>query len=101
MILTGIGVYAFNTKDPEAAAAREKIARIVTENPYVLQMHGFFMDKEEKLLRFDIIVSFDAGDRRQVYREACEKVQREYPDYTLQVAMDMDFSEINESQKKR
>ena len=100
VILTGIGVYAFNTKDPEAAAAREKIARIVTEDPHVLQMHGFFMDKEEKLLRFDIIVSFDAGDRRQVYREACEKVQREYPDYTLQVAMDMDFSEISESRKK-
>ena len=100
VILTGIGVYAFNTKDPEAAAAREKIARIVTADPNVLQMHGFFMDKEEKILRFDIIVSFDAGDRRQVYREACEKVQKEYPDYTLQVAMDMDFSEINESQKK-
>ena len=99
VILTGIGVYAFNTKDPEAAAAREKIARIVTEDPHVLQMHGFFMDKEEKILRFDIIVSFDAGDRRQVYREACEKVQKEYPDYTLQVAMDMDFSEISESPK--
>ena len=100
VILTGIGVYAYNTKDPEAAAAREKITRIVTAIPHVLQMHGFFMDKEEKLLRFDIIVSFDAGDRRQVYREACEKVQKEYPDYTLQVAMDMDFSEINENRKK-
>ena len=32
--------------------------------------------------------------------EACEKVQKEYPEYTLQVAMDMDFSEINELQKK-
>ena len=100
VILTGIGIYAFNTKDPEASAARDKIARIVTEIPHVLQMHGFFMDREEKILRFDIIVSFDAGDRRQVFREACEKVQREFPDYTLQVAMDMDFSEITESQKK-
>ena len=99
VILTGIGVYAFNTKDPEAAAAREKIDRIVTEDPHVLQMHGFFMDKEEKLLRFDLIVSFDAADRRQVFREACDKVRKEYPDYTLQAAMDMDFSEITESQK--
>ena len=57
------------------------------------------MDKEEKILRFDIIVSFDAEDRRQVYREVCEKVQKEYPDYTLQAAMDMDFSEIVEPQK--
>ncbi len=96
VILTGVGVYAFNTRDPEITAAREKIGRIVTEDPHVLQMHGFFMDKEEKALRFDIIVSFDAADRRQVFREACEKVQKEYPDYTLQAAMDMDFSEISE-----
>ena len=95
--LTGIGVYAINTKDPEAAAVRDRIAQIVTANPYVLQMHGFFMDKAEKTLRFDIIVSFDAGDRRQVFREACEKVQKEFPDYTVQAAMDMDFSEIVES----
>ncbi len=101
VILTGIGVYAYNTKDPEAAAARENVAHIVTSIPHVLQMHGFFMDKEEKLLRFDIIVSFDAADRRQVYQQACEAVQKAYPGYTLQVAMDMDFSEITEPHHKR
>ena len=93
VILTAIGVYSVNTKDPEAAAAREKVLALVTENPHVLQMHGFYLDKAEKTLRFDIVVSFDAKDRREVYREICEKVQREYPDYTLQVAMDTDFSE--------
>ena len=98
VLLTGVGVYAFNTKDPEAAAARERIARIVTEDPHVLQMHGFFMDKEEKVLRFDLVVSFDAGDRRAAFREACERVQEAYPDYSLQASMDMDFSEIGESQ---
>ena len=41
VILTAIGVYSINTKDPEAAAAREKVLRIVTEDPHVLQMHGF------------------------------------------------------------
>ena len=93
VILTAIGVYSINTKDPEAAAAREKVLRIVTEDPHVLQMHGFYLDREEKTLRFDIVVSFDAKDRRLVHREICEKVQKEFPDYTLQVAMDTDFSE--------
>ncbi len=93
VILSAIGVYSVNTKDADAVSARENVLRIVMSNPYVLQMHGFNLDKEEKTLRFDIVVSFDAGDRRQVYREICEKVQREYPDYTLQVAMDTDFSE--------
>jgi divalent metal cation (Fe/Co/Zn/Cd) transporter len=93
VILTAVGVYSINTKDPKAAAAREKVRQIVKENPYVLQMHGFYLDEAEKILRFDIVVSFDAGDRKQVYREVCENVQKEYPDYTLQVAMDSDFSE--------
>ena len=93
VILTAIGVYSINTRDEEAAAAREKVLGIVTGNPYVLQMHAFYLDKAEKTLRFDIIVSFDAADRRQVYRDVCEAVQKEYPDYTLQVVMDTDFSE--------
>ncbi len=97
VFLTAIGVYSINTKDPEAAAARENVRRIVTENPNILQMHGFYLDKEEKTLRFDVVVSFDAEDRKEVYREICEKVQKEYPDYTLQVAIDTDFSEESEA----
>ena len=94
VILTAVGVYAYNTKDPEAAEMREDVNRLVTENPYVLQMHGFFLDKETKMIRFDIVVSFDAKDRKEVYREVSEKVQKAYPDYTLQIAMDIDFSDI-------
>ena len=93
VILTAVGVYSYNTKDPDAAAARENVAGIVAESPHVLQMHGFYLDRAEKTIRFDIVVSFDAKDRRQVYREVCERVQKAYPDYRLQVAMDTDFSE--------
>ena len=96
VILTAIGVYSYNTKNPQAAEAREKVSQLVTANPCVLQMHGFYLDKAEKTLRFDIVVSFDAKDRRQVYREVCESVQKQYPDYTLQVTMDTDFSEETE-----
>ena len=93
VILTAVGVYSFNTKDPEAAAVRNRVSQIVSTHPHVLQMHGFYLDKAEKTMRFDIVVSFDAPDRKQVYREICEAVQKEYPDYTLQIAMDLDFSE--------
>ena len=97
VLLTAIGVYSVNTRDPEASAAREAVSRIVLAHPHVLQMHGFYMDKAEKTLRFDIVVSFDAPDRGQVYREVCESVQEAYPDYALQVAMDTDFSEVGEA----
>lgn len=94
VLLTAIGVYSLNTRDPEAVAAREQVRAIAEGHPYVLQMHGFYLDRQEKTLRFDIVVSFDAEDRSAVYREVCAAVQELYPDYTLQIAMDTDFSEL-------
>ncbi|MBQ4467052.1 MAG: cation transporter [Firmicutes bacterium] len=94
VILTGVGIYSLNTRDPEAIATREKVYRIATENPYVLQAHGFYIDHEAKNIRFDIVVSFEAKDRKQVYTDVLESLQKEFPDYTFQIAMDIDFSDI-------
>ena len=93
VILTAIGVYSLNTKDPYAKAARQNVQSIVRENEHVLQMHGFYINTEEKTMRFDIVISFDAEKRSEVYREVCEKVAAAYPDYAIQIGMDTDFSE--------
>lgn len=92
VILTGVGIYSYNTKDPEAIAARDRVAHLVTAHPHVLQMHGFYFDQEEKTMRFDIVVSFAAEDRRTVHDEICREVEEAFPGYQLQVAVDMDFS---------
>lgn len=96
VILTAIGVYSYNTKDPDAVEARKKVSEMVSEVKYILQMHGFYLDKADKTVRFDVVVSFDAPDRGAVYREVCEKVQKAFPEHTLQVTMDTDFSEGEE-----
>ena len=93
VILTAVGVYSFNTKDPDSKAAKERIMEIIKEEPHILQMHGFYLDKEKKALRFDIVVSFDAKDRNAVYQSISEKVQKAFPGYSIQIAMDTDFSE--------
>ena len=93
VILTAIGVYSVNTKNDEAARMRDRIKEIVMANKYVLQMHGFYVNEEKKTIRFDVIVSFDAKDRNAVYKEICDKIAEMYPDYTLQITLDTDFSE--------
>ena len=93
VILTAIGVYSVNTKDAEIIEAYKNVKDLVLSHEYVRQIHGFYMDKEKKTLRFDIVVSFDAEDRRAVYGKVIEAVGKEYPGYELQVAMDTDFSE--------
>lgn len=93
VILTAIGVYSVNTKDEEAIEVQNQVREIVFSHPHVTQMHGFYLVKEEKSMRFDIVVSFKAKDRRAVYQETVADVQKAFPDYTLQVAMDTDFAE--------
>ena len=93
VILTAIGVYSVNTKDEEVIETQKKVREIVFARPHVKQLHGFYLNREEKTMRFDLVVSFDAEDRRAVYREAVSAVQEAFPDYTLQTTMDTDFSE--------
>lgn len=93
VLLTAVGVYSFNTKDPDSITAKERIMHIIKEEPHILQMHGFYLDKEKKSIRFDIVISFDAKDRSALYHRIIEKVHNEYPDYSLQIAMDTDFTE--------
>ena len=91
--LTTIGVYAINTKDEEIIAAREKVREIVLSHPYITQMHGFYLSKKDKTMGFDVVVSFDAKDRRALYAHVISDVRKAFPDYTLQVVMDTDFAE--------
>ena len=93
VILTAIGVYSVNTRDKEVIETQKKVRDIVFKNPYVRQMHGFYLLKNEKAMRFDIVVSFDAKDRYAVYEEVISNVQKEFPDYKLVVTMDTDFAE--------
>ncbi|MDD6154087.1 MAG: cation diffusion facilitator family transporter [Eubacteriales bacterium] len=93
VLITGVSVYAVNTRDREAAKAREDITRMVLEVPHALQVHGFYLLEAEKTIRFDVVISLGAPDRKAVYREIVSKVEQAYPGYRLEVVMDTDFSE--------
>ena len=93
VILTAIGVYSVNTQDEEVMETKRKVEEIAFSHEYVRQMHGFYLTKEEKRLRFDLVISFDAKDRAAAFREAVADIQKAFPDFTLQAAMDTDFAE--------
>ncbi len=92
VILTAVGVYSVNTSNDRAAQMRDRICEAVLAVPNVLQMHGFYVNEEKKRIRFDLVISFDAKDRGEVYRQVSEKVADMYPEYEQQIALDTDFS---------
>ena len=93
VILTAIGVYSVNTKDEEVIRAKKQVEEIVFSHEHVRQMHGFYLLRDQKTMRFDIVISFDAKNRRDVCNAVIADVQKAFPDYELQVVMDTDFSE--------
>ncbi len=61
----GEKVNTVNTEDAEAVEARKKVEKIVLAHEHVQQIHGFYYDTNEKSMRFDMVVSFAAEDRRK------------------------------------
>ena len=93
LILTGISVYSMNMGDKEAVRVETGVRKILETYPDVLQMHGFFLDKKDKTMKFDIIISYDAQNREQLYKEIMKKVAATFPEYTPQVQLDFDISD--------
>lgn len=100
VLLTAIGIYSVNTKDPETVAVRKQIQDMVFEDPNVLQMHGFYLEKQKKEIRFDLVIGFDTKDRGAVSRKAAEKVKQAFPGYRVSVVMDTDYSDVSESEEE-
>lgn len=94
VLLTAVGIYSINTKNDEVENALKTISAIVLKEEYVLQLHGFYFNKDDKSIRFDIVVSFDAKSRQGVHDSVLDSVQKLFPSYSIQIGMDIDFSAI-------
>lgn len=89
--LTSISIYAMNTSTEETKAIRAKVNEIVMGFEGVLQTHGFRADPEERTITMDIILDFDVKERKAVFENIRAALQKAFPDYTLQLTLDIDF----------
>ena len=93
VILHTIGIYSVNTKDKKIIEAKQEITKIVFSHKGILQMHGFYLDEEDKTISFDIIIDFKINNREEVYKEIYEEVQNKYKDYKIDITLDIDISD--------
>lgn len=91
--LSAIGIYSHNSDTSEAAKYLEGIKEITDQYKDVMQIHGFYLSKEDKLIKFDIIISFDAKDREEQFKEIREKISKKYPDFKIHMNLDADLSD--------
>ncbi|MCR5084119.1 MAG: cation diffusion facilitator family transporter [Succinivibrionaceae bacterium] len=91
VILAGVGVYSMNTQDDEARAIQEAITAKVIAHEWALQVHGFYYDKQDREIRFDVVLSFDISPKEGI-RIISEEVARDYPGFELRILPDIDIS---------
>ena len=91
VIMTGVGLYSYNTGDSGAAKIQNDVQERVLAHDWALQLHGFYVDTETKEMTFDVVMSFDIRPKeglKILYEEMCKA----YPDYKIVIAPDVDVS---------
>ena len=89
-----VGVYASNEQlSPQAQRIRDALDIAVAKEPHILQVHGFYVDEEAKIVNFDLIVGFDDPNRKATFKTVVDAMRRRFPDYRFNAVMDSDISD--------
>ncbi|QQB73259.1 cation transporter [Fusobacterium canifelinum] len=89
--LSGITIYSVNTKNEEIIKIRSNILKIVMSNEGILEFHGFYLEEKNKTIRFDIIIDYSIKNRKEIYNKILNDVKKEYPDYSINIKVDIDI----------
>ncbi len=93
VVMAAVGIYSSNTTDSFSLSVEQFVRETVKDYSDVLQIHGFYLNKEKKSITFDVVMDFSSQDPKKVYMSIFEKVHARYPEYTLHIQMDTDVSD--------
>ena len=72
---------------------KKNIRNILKDYKNILQMHGFYVDEDYKIISFDLIFSFDEETPEKCVNEITNKLNKEYPTYKINIILDADISD--------
>lgn len=93
VLLLAIGIYSYNTKDKDISKIRKDIEEIVNKYEGVLQIHGFYLNKETNTINFDLIIDFEKKDREEIFKKIKKEIEKKYKNYKINMTLDIDASE--------
>ena len=92
VILT-VGIYASNNSNPEIKEIRKDVFDLLKEYPSIKQIHGFYVDEEQKTVSFDILISFDEENPEELRNTITKHIKEHHPSYNYYVVIDNDYSD--------
>ena len=91
-IAVTIGIYAANDKG-EFGMIKEELQNIVRDYKEILQIHGFYVDKKKSNVFFDLIIDFEAKDKKKIEAEIISKLKKKFPEYNYNIILDPDITD--------
>ena len=92
IILTTVGIYAANDKG-EFGEIKKELGKIIKDYKKVLQVHGFYVDKEKSNVFFDLIIDYEAESQEKIKDEIIERLKEKYPQYNYNIILDSDITD--------
>lgn len=86
-----LGIYALNTSE-EYADMKTELLKIAHAHPEVIQVHGFYVDRDTRTCYFDLVVDFD-HDAEKTSEEIIMRMKQLYPDFSFATVLDHDISD--------
>lgn len=93
VILHTIGIYSINTKNKEIINIQNNIHDIVFSHKGIIQMHGLYIDEQEKTISLDIIIDFKMKNKEEIYKLIYDEIQEKYKEYKINITSDVDISD--------
>jgi cation diffusion facilitator family transporter len=94
ILISAVGIYPADASTSLTQSVKEKIGGYLSQFPQVLEMHGLYVDDEDKVIRMDVIIDFDYRERIQLYNKIQEGIASLFPDYRTSVHLDLDVSSL-------
>ena len=91
-IVLTIGIYAANDKG-EFGEIKKDVGRIIKEYNEIIQMHGFYIDKKNNNIYFDLIFDFECKNPDEIKDAIVSKLEQMHNQYKFNIILDADYSD--------
>lgn len=90
-IIMTVGIYCETVSSPIGNEIKNKIIELIKENPFILQLHGFYIDEGTKSVYFDLVFDYQEKDPVSAVNSLVIKLVEAFEGYSFYPVIDRDF----------
>ena len=57
-----------------------------------MEIHGFYINEDDKTLRYDVVVSFEEKNLSDLYAKVQDITSEIFPEYDAEIVLDSDYA---------